>query len=126
MVGEGEETFLELCENYAKAGAGAKARKVDFPGIKGIMYRAGESLVKTGAREPLDLNRIPFCYGAVEDFRNRIIYYESSRGCPFRCSYCLSSVEKTLRFPGCGAGEKRTGIFFGAGSRAGEVCGPHL
>ena len=98
MVGEGEETFLELCENYAKAGAGAKAGKVDFPGIKGIMYRAGESLVKTGAREPLDLNRIPFCYGAVEDFRNRIIYYESSRGCPFRCSYCLSSVEKTLRF----------------------------
>ena len=62
------------------------------------MYRAGESLVKTGAREPLDLNRIPFCYGGVEDFRNRIIYYESSRGCPFRCSYCLSSVEKTLRF----------------------------
>ena len=50
MVGEGEETFLELCENYAKAGAGAKAGKVDFPGIKGIMYRAGESLVKTGAR----------------------------------------------------------------------------
>ena len=98
MVGEGEETFLELCENYAKAGAGAKAGKADFPGIKGIMYRAGESLVKTGAREPLDLNRIPFCYGAVEDFRNRIIYYESSRGCPFRCSYCLSSVEKTLRF----------------------------
>ena len=98
MVGEGEETFLELCENYAKAGAGEKAGKVDFPGIKGIMYRAGESLVKTGAREPLDLNRIPFCYGGVEDFRNRIIYYESSRGCPFRCSYCLSSVEKTLRF----------------------------
>lgn len=98
MVGEGEETFLELCENYAKAGAGAKAGKVDFPGIKGIMYRAGESLVKTGAREPLDLNRIPFCYGAVEDFRNRIIYYESSRGCPFSCSYCLSSIDKCLRF----------------------------
>ena len=98
MVGEGEETFLELCENYAKAGAGAKAGKVDFPGIKGIMYRAGESLVKTGAREPLDLNRIPFCYGAVEDFRNRIIYYESSRGCPFSCSYCLSSIDKKLRF----------------------------
>ena len=98
MVGEGEETFLELCENYAKAGAGAKAGKADFPGIKGIMYRAGESLVKTGAREPLDLNRIPFCYGAVEDFRNRIIYYESSRGCPFSCSYCLSSIDKCLRF----------------------------
>ena len=111
MVGEGEETFLELCENYAKAGAGAKAGKVDFPGIKGIMYRAGESLVKTGAREPLDLNRIPFCYGAVEDFRNRIIYYESSRGCPFRCSYCLSSVEKTLRFRDVGRVKKELAFF---------------
>ena len=98
MVGEGEETFLELCESYAKAGIGEMAEKMNLSGIKGIMYRAGESLVKTGAREPLDLNRIPFCYGGVEDFRNRIIYYESSRGCPFRCSYCLSSVEKTLRF----------------------------
>ena len=98
MTGEGEETFLELCESYAKAGIGEMAEKMNLSGIKGIMYRAGESLVKTGAREPLDLNRIPFCYGGVEDFRNRIIYYESSRGCPFRCSYCLSSVEKTLRF----------------------------
>src|SRR5699024_11260626 len=34
----------------------------------------------------------------VEDFRNRIIYYESSRGCPFSCSYCLSSIDKCLRF----------------------------
>lgn len=98
MIGEGEETFLELCESYAKAGTGEMAEKKNLSGSKGIMYRAGESLVKTGAREPLDLNRIPFCYGGVEDFRNRIIYYESSRGCPFRCSYCLSSVEKTLRF----------------------------
>ena len=98
MVGEGEETFLELCGELRKSGCRSEGGEGGFPGIKGIMYRAGESLVKTGAREPLDLNRIPFCYGAVEDFRNRIIYYESSRGCPFRCSYYLSSVEKTLRF----------------------------
>lgn len=81
------------------------------------MYRAGESLVKTGAREPLDLNRIPFCYGAVEDFRNRIIYYESSRGCPFRCSYCLSSVEKTLRFRDVERVKKELAFFWSRKSR---------
>ena len=46
----------------------------------------------------LDLSDIPFCYDEAGDFKNRIIYYESSRGCPFSCSYCLSSVEKQLRF----------------------------
>ena len=46
----------------------------------------------------LDLSDIPFCYDKAGDFKNRIIYYESSRGCPFSCSYCLSSVEKQLRF----------------------------
>lgn len=44
------------------------------------------------------MSEIPFCYDTLDDFSNRIIYYESSRGCPFSCSYCLSSVDKTLRF----------------------------
>ena len=46
----------------------------------------------------MDLSQVPFAYEDLEDFRNRIIYYESSRGCPFSCSYCLSSVDKKLRF----------------------------
>lgn len=46
----------------------------------------------------MDLSRVPFVYKDLEDFQNRIIYYESSRGCPFACSYCLSSVDKKLRF----------------------------
>ena len=46
----------------------------------------------------MDLSRIPFVYKDMEKFRNKIIYYESSRGCPFSCSYCLSSVDKRLRF----------------------------
>lgn len=95
MVGEGEETFRELCECY-KTGA-------DMEQITGIVFRRRERdgkeyLVKTASRAPMDLSCIPFCYDRMEDFANRIIYYESSRGCPFSCSYCLSSVDKTLRF----------------------------
>ena len=45
-----------------------------------------------------DLDALPFPYSDLADFENRIIYYESSRGCPFSCSYCLSSIEKSVRF----------------------------
>ncbi len=90
MVGEGEETFLELCRYYG-GGGGLFA-------IAGIVYRDGSRICSTGTRQPLDMNKIPFCYQSTEDFKNRIIYYESSRGCPFSCSYCLSSVDKRLRF----------------------------
>ena len=90
ILGEGEQTFLELCEAYANAG--------ELADIAGLAYRDGEQIRFTGAREALDMSRIPFCYESEWNFENRIIYYESSRGCPFRCSYCLSSVEKQLRF----------------------------
>lgn len=55
-----------------------------------------------GVRRPLDMDRLPFYYEELEaaekeEFKNKIIYYESSRGCPFRCSYCLSSIEKQVR-----------------------------
>ena len=46
----------------------------------------------------MDLSKVPFPYKDLQDFDHRIIYYESSRGCPFSCSYCLSSVDKKLRF----------------------------
>ena len=77
MCGEGEQIFLELLETYA---AGNEPEKI------------------LTAREALDLSTIPFIYEHIEDFDNRIVYYESSRGCPFSCSYCLSSIDKCLRF----------------------------
>ncbi len=92
LLGEGEETFRELCEHYVD-----KTRALEE--IKGIVYRDSAGRVAaTPRREPLRMDELPFCYGNLEDFANRIIYYETSRGCPFRCSYCLSSVEKDLRF----------------------------
>lgn len=98
MYGEGEETFLELAEYFhgQQVGNGQKRKLED---IRGIAYRnpAGGATVNE-PREVLDLSKVPFVYENMEQFKNRIIYYESSRGCPFSCSYCLSSVDKCLRF----------------------------
>lgn len=91
MIGEGEETFYEVIAHYQN-------EKTDLSEIKGIAFKDGDAVVVTPYREIMDMSKIPFCYDKMEDFSNRIIYYESSRGCPFSCSYCLSSVDKTLRF----------------------------
>ena len=90
MIGEGEETFREVCGYYAGN------RELDS--IQGIAYRDNNGIRVTESRAIMDMSGIPFCYDTMEDFSNRIIYYESSRGCPFSCSYCLSSVDKSLRF----------------------------
>lgn len=92
MVGEGEETFLELSGHYIEQSP------ADLKDITGVCYRDGEKIVHNGWRQIMDLSSIPFIYKDLADFKNRIIYYESSRGCPFSCSYCLSSIDKTLRF----------------------------
>ena len=92
MFGEGEETFLELMQHYHGEGK-------SFSDIEGIAYRDEEgNILQNPWRSVIDLSTVPFVYEKMEDFRNKIIYYESSRGCPFSCSYCLSSVDKCLRF----------------------------
>lgn len=101
MKGEGELTFAEICGIYA-CGGGEEAL-VKTPGIT---FRDSEGTVTENPwREPLDMDELPFVYtltdaAATADtgFDHRIIYYESGRGCPFSCSYCLSSVDKRLRF----------------------------
>ena len=99
MCGEGEQTFLELMQYYHGEGAAA------LRDVAGIAYRArtgngnaAGDVCETPVRPALDLSTIPFIYEHIEDFDNRIVYYESSRGCPFSCSYCLSSIDKCLRF----------------------------
>ena len=80
MIGEGEETFLELCRAYIED------RDVNL--VSGI---SGQP------RGLVNINDIPFFYDDMAAFEHRIVYYESSRGCPYRCSYCLSSIDKTVR-----------------------------
>ncbi len=104
MVGEGEETFRELLTYYVERAKSVTERdgeeapfagtsERDFSGIKGLCLRTGY----TAPREQTDMSGLPFLYEELSAFENRIIYYESSRGCPFRCSYCLSSIDKQVR-----------------------------
>lgn len=92
IFGEGEKTFLEVVEYY-------HGKDVKLSEIKGIAYRGEEGqFLQNSWREVMDLSEVPFVYHDMADFKNKIIYYESSRGCPFSCSYCLSSIDKCLRF----------------------------
>ncbi len=94
LMGEGEETFAELCSLWQQ-----EAEPGQFSRVKGIAWRSpGGSMHQNPGREPLSMDELVFPYEDLKSFEHRIIYYESSRGCPFRCSYCLSSVEKSLRF----------------------------
>ena len=114
MVGEGEQTFLELCRFYIKEYQQKENKIVqsDKSGISNDRMEDKErtdldcleniSGVVTGnknhlVRELTTLDSVPFFYENMETFEHRIVYYESSRGCPYRCSYCLSSIDKTVR-----------------------------
>ena len=86
MIGEGEETFKELMGYYN----GEILRLED---IDGLCLRSGF----TRPRQLTDMSKLPFLYDDISLFENKIIYYESSRGCPYSCSYCLSSIDKKVR-----------------------------
>ena len=88
--GEGEQTFAELVQ--------AIQNKTDLSNVKGLTWKNGSQLFENPPQSPLRLDDIPFVYhNTMEEFQNRIIYYESSRGCPYQCAYCLSSIEKGVR-----------------------------
>lgn len=109
---EQEETAkrAEKAEEAEREAITGKAEKVQKKGlnlheIQGIAYRCAGEIIETQAAVPMtSLDEIPFVYdspflkGCEAVFENRIIYYESSRGCPFSCSYCLSSLDKRVRF----------------------------
>lgn len=94
IKGEGEETFLDIVSYYID-----KKEESYLQDIKGISYRnQWGKIIENPWREIMDLSKVPFVYEDMDEFKNKIIYYETSRGCPFSCSYCLSSVDKCLRF----------------------------
>ena len=91
MKGEGEQTFLELLQ--------ALRENTSLTEILGITWRREDGEIENHPWRPaISLDEVPFVYQDMELFSHRIIYYESSRGCPFSCSYCLSSIDKCLRF----------------------------
>lgn len=115
MKGEGEETFAALLNCYEKLGMSVR-KSVGMSGCRdqekkeeefweslsflpAAAYRGKDGTIQDHPVRPvMDMSQIPFLYSRLEGFENRIIYYESSRGCPFSCSYCLSSVDKSVRF----------------------------
>ena len=109
MVGEGEETFYRLISFYNEIACDCVINKIQkLNEIPSIVFQEDGSIIETFIGKPLDFSSLPFPYGngsiSVEDtidftsFENRIVYYESSRGCPFSCAYCLSSIDKRVRF----------------------------
>lgn len=90
LCGEGEEPYVALRRCLAEGG-----RYGDVPSLT---WRDGEDIVENPWAPETDLAQLPFPYPDLGELKDKIFYFESIRGCPFRCSYCLSSVVKTLRF----------------------------
>ena len=108
--GEGEITFRELAVYYQNQENGTEGKTLEE--IHGITYRDAEGAIKNNPWRPvMDLSEVDFPYANLKKFENRIIYYESSRGCPFSCSYCLSSIDKRLRFRNLNLVKKELAFF---------------
>ena len=97
-IGEGEVTFLELCQAYEKARE--TGEQPDLASVAGIAYRSGDFVRFSKPREQIeDLASIPSPYeDNLHELDNRVVYFEASRGCPFKCQYCLSSIEDGVRY----------------------------
>ncbi|BBI32118.1 B12-binding domain-containing radical SAM protein [Cohnella abietis] len=93
VMGEGEETFRDLLRQVSGE------QKYHF--VFGMAYRKDGKVIITPPRPKLDLNVIPSPHRFEEDtipMRNRVVYFETSRGCPFSCQFCLSSIEVGVRY----------------------------
>lgn len=89
IVGEGEEPMKELCER--------SLREKEFSNIPRLVIRQGDKIIENADFILPDIEKVPFPYELLKWEDDKVIYYESSRGCPFRCGYCLSSIDKTIR-----------------------------
>lgn len=90
IYGEGEKTFGEVSR--------ALINGTSLDSINGIVYRNNETIITSPPQAPLSMDQLPFVYDTLDDLRNKIIYYETQRGCPYNCQFCLSSIEKGVRF----------------------------
>lgn len=122
MTGEGEETFAQLLsflvdnrEEMASHCGYLPEKAGQLPGI--VFKTLSGTVIETPRRPVMDMDRLPFSYGSMDmkALEHRIIYYESSRGCPFSCSYCLSSIDKQVRFRSLDRVKEELSFFLKAG-----------
>lgn len=90
IEGEGEKTYREFVEY--------KLQERSLEDIRGLYYKKDNNIFFNGKRPLMNMNEVVFPYEEDENLDNKIVYYESSRGCPFNCSYCLSSTIHGVRF----------------------------
>lgn len=107
MCAEGEKTLTELISYYEIG----KSQGKSLDGINGIVYQENKTIHQTPLRDIMNMDDLVFPYEDLKEFEHKIIYYESSRGCPFSCSYCLSSIDKKLRFRSFSLVEKELEFF---------------
>ncbi|MCD3193819.1 DUF4080 domain-containing protein [Clostridium botulinum C] len=103
IEGEGEETFKEVMKfeinNINNKILQKNLKSFDeLKQIKGLFYKIEDNVFYNGKKENMDINEVIFPYEEDDNLENKIVYYEASRGCPYGCKYCLSSVDKNLRF----------------------------
>lgn len=122
MTGEGEETFAQLLsflvdnrEEMASHCGYLPEKAGQLPGI--VFKTLSGTVIETPRRPVMDMDRLPFSYGSMDmkALEHRIIYYESSRGCPFSCSYCLSSIDRQVRFRSLDRVKEELSFFLKAG-----------
>ena len=90
ISGEGEASFAGLVEALL-------SDEREFEKIQGLTYRQNGKIYVNQAAPPLQFESVPFPYLSLVCEEDKILYYESSRGCPYQCSYCLSSLERKVR-----------------------------
>ncbi len=92
ISGEGEVPFRELLSYL-------NGKKTDILTVSNVYYREGENILFTGGKCDYDINDYGFVYDeSINDLKGKIIYYETSRGCPYNCSYCLSGRDNKVSF----------------------------
>jgi radical SAM superfamily enzyme YgiQ (UPF0313 family) len=90
LCGEGEYSFYKMIEVLSN-------HPNQLNTVPGLIYRQDGKIYVNPQIEPMDFNSIPFLYSILDCEKDKVVYYESTRGCPFRCSYCLSSIDKSIR-----------------------------